>query len=87
MPKVKQTLNVMVWGVVSGAGLAGLWMMPKNTTMNGKMYRNILREKLPNFVNFHDINHIQQDDASCPCHGTKAVKSWLKHSAAVAVAW
>src|SRR5688572_22898047 len=36
IPTVKQTPKVMVWGVVSGAGMAGLWMMPKNTTMNGK---------------------------------------------------
>ena len=59
----------MVRGAVSGAGLGGLWMMPKITTMNGKMYRNRLRVKLPIFINIHDISHVQQDGA--PCHGTR----------------
>src|SRR6218665_3937705 len=58
------------------------WAMDyaKKTTINGQVYMNtcILKEKLPNFINIQNISHFQQDGA--PCHGTKAVKSWLKQN-------
>ena len=52
--------------------------MPKNATINGQVYLNVLKEKLPNFIDLHSITHFQQDGA--PCHGTKAVKAWLKQN-------
>lgn len=75
IPTVKQAPKVMVWGAVSGAGRAGLWIMPKNTTINGKVYLDVLKQKLPPFLQIHNATHFQQDGA--PCHGTKAVKTWL----------
>ena len=65
----------MVVGAVSGAGRAGLWIMPKNTTINGNVYLDILKQKLPPFFNLHNATHFQLDGA--PCHGTRAVKTWL----------
>ncbi|XP_065642782.1 uncharacterized protein LOC136074396 [Hydra vulgaris] len=50
--------------------------MPKNTTINGAVYLRILMDKLPPFVPIHGITHFQHDGA--PCHGTKAVKDWLR---------
>src|SRR6218665_3532438 len=50
----------------------------KNTTINGQVYLNILKEKLPNVISIQNISHFQQDGA--PCHGTKALKSWLKQN-------
>jgi len=76
IPTVKQAPKVMVWGAVSGAGRAGLWIMPKNTTINGQVYLNVLKEKLPIFIQIQNITHFQQDGA--PCHGTVAVRNWLK---------
>jgi transposase len=76
IPTVKQAPKVMVWGAVSGSGRAGIWIMPKNTTINGAVYLSILMDKLPPFVPIHGITHFQHDGA--PCHGTKAVKDWLR---------
>lgn len=73
---VKQAPKVMVWGCVSGAGgRGGLWVMPKNTTINGTVYLNILKEKVNNFIQIHGATHFQHDGA--PCHNTKIVKDWL----------
>lgn len=76
VPTVKQAPKVMVWGAVSGVGRAGLWIMPKNTTINGNVYLDILKQKLPPFFTIHSATHFQQDGA--PCHGTRAVKTWLE---------
>lgn len=73
---VKQAPKVMVWGCVSGAGgRGGLWVMPKNSTINGLVYLNILKEKLNNFMLFHGATHFQHDGA--PCHNANPVKQWL----------
>src|SRR6185436_2286437 len=78
IPTVKQAPKVMIWGAVSGYGRAGLWIMPKNSTITGSVYLNLLKEKLPPFLAIHNISHFQQDGA--PCHGTKAVKTWLREN-------
>jgi hypothetical protein len=76
IPTVKQAPKVMVWGAVSGAGHAGIWIMPNNTTINGTVYVKVLKEKLPIFFQIQNITHFQHDGA--PCQGTTAVKNWLK---------
>jgi len=72
----------MIWGAVSVAGRAGMWIMPKDTTINGKVYLGILKDKLPNFMSImsiHGTTYFQHDDRA-PCHGTKAVTSRIKDS-------
>jgi len=75
VPTVRQAAKVMIWGAVSAAGRAGLWIMPKNTTINGKVYLGVLQDKLPNFMQIHGTTYFQHDGA--PCHGTKPVTKWL----------
>jgi hypothetical protein len=51
---VKQAPKVMVWGSMSGfGGRGGLWIMPKNTTINGETYLGILKDKLNTFLPIH----------------------------------
>jgi len=71
VPTVKMAAKIMIWGAVSVAGRAGMWIMPKDTTINGKVYLGILQDKLPNFMRIHRTTYFQHDGA--PCHGTKAV--------------
>lgn len=73
---VKQAPKVMVWGAMSVLGRAGLWFMPKDTTINGAVYLGILKEKLPPFMEIHQTSIFQHDGA--PCHQTKAVSDWLR---------
>lgn len=75
VPTVKQAPKVMVWGAVSAFGRAGLWIMPKNTTINGATYLGILQQKLPGFMAIHGTQYFQHDGA--PCHGVKMVTDWL----------
>jgi len=44
VPMAKQAAKVMIWGAVSAAGRASLWIMPKDTTINGKVYLGVLRQ-------------------------------------------
>jgi transposase len=75
VPTVKNAPKVMVWGAISAKGRSGLWFMPEGTTMNGAVYLDVLKEKLPQFLTIHDCDTFQHDGA--PCHQTKAVKDWL----------
>jgi len=68
----------MVWGSISASGRAGIWIMPRNTTMTGPVYLQMLKDKLPIFMSIHGTNHFQHDGA--PCHSAKAVKSWIVSS-------
>ena len=68
----------MIWGAISARGRCGLWFMPEGQTINGKVYLDVLKEKLPNFMNINECTHFQHDGA--PCHQTKAVKKWLTES-------
>lgn len=75
VPTVKQAPKVMIWGAMSANGRAGLWFMPKDTTINGQVYLQILKDKLPPFMAIHQTTIFQHDGA--PCHKTKAVSEWL----------
>lgn len=75
IPVVKQAPKVMVWGAMTAAGRAGLWIMPPNTTVNGAVYLDILKQKLPGFMQIHQARVFQHDGA--PCHQTKNVTAWI----------
>ena len=49
--------------------------MPEGSTINGAVYLDVLKDKLPQFIAIHDCDTFQQDGA--PCHQTKAAKQWL----------
>ena len=72
---VKNPPKVMVWGGISVMGRCGLWFLPPKTTMNGKIYLEMLKDKLPPFMELRGTTIFQQDGA--PCHTSKMVKAWL----------
>jgi hypothetical protein len=78
VPRVKQAPKVMVWGSVSAFGRGGLWFMPQDATITGAVYLQLLKDKLPTFMNIHNTRVFQHDGA--PCHQTKAVSQWLQQS-------
>ena len=65
----------MVWGAICANERCGLWFMPKGTSINGTVYLNVLKEKLPNFMEIYRCSHFQHDGA--PSHRTKTVGKWL----------
>ena len=76
---VKHPDQQMIWGCFSGAGgRGGLYFLPKNTTMNGTRYREVLEEHLLPFKDIHGFEIFMHDGA--PCHKTLAVKSFLQEN-------
>jgi len=75
VPTVKQAPTTMVWACFSGRGRGALWFMPKNTTINGQVYLNILKDKLMHHMRILNCTTFQQDGA--PCHKAGMVTRWL----------
>ena len=68
--------SVMVWGAFRGnLGQAGLYFLPKNLTMKGSIYINILTEHLCTFWKIHQCDHFIHDCA--PSHDSKVVTKFL----------
>ena len=66
----------MIWGALSGVGRGPLHFLPPGTMVNGTRYLQILREKLPTFMEIQRCTHFLQDGA--PCHTSRAVKEWFR---------
>ena len=71
VPTLKQTPTTMVWACFAGADRAGIWFMPKNNTINGQVYLNILQDKLLPHMAMLNCSIFQHDGA--PCNRTLAV--------------
>lgn len=68
-----------ITGAISMKWRSGCWFMPEGTTINGPVYRDVLKQKWPQFIIIHDCDTFQQDGA--PCHQTKPWSSlWIKTS-------
>ena len=73
---VKQAAKIMVWGAFSGKGGRGpLWFMPPNTSINGLVYKNLLEEKLLDFMEIQEVEFFLHDGA--PAHTAKITNKWL----------
>ena len=67
---VKHPGSVMVWGAFSGnLGRAGLYFLPKNTTIRGSNYIDVLKDHLLTFWKIHQCDYFMQDGA--PAHNQK----------------
>ena len=64
--------SVSSMGAICVNGRCGLWFMPEGTYVNETVYLNVLKEKLPIFMEINCCTHFQHDGA--PCHQTKAFK-------------
>ena len=72
---IKHPPSVMVWGAMSTQGTAGLFFDP-GTTMNGKKYLELMKEKLELHMAVHNCKIFMYDGA--PCHWAKIVTDFLK---------
>ena len=55
-------------GAICANGRCGLWFMPEGTIIDGTIetvYLNVLKEKLPNFVEIYRYSYFQHDGAPC----------------------
>jgi transposase len=82
---MKHPPSVMVWGAMSAKGTAGLFFLPKGTTMNGARYIEVLKEKLQLHMTVHNCNIFMQDGA--PCHRSKIVQDYLKQEKIATLDW
>ncbi len=83
---VKHPDSVMVWGAFSGIhGRGGLYFLPKNVTMRGANYLEVLQQHLLPFWHIHQCHHFMHDGA--PAHRTKIVKKWLQDQHIPALEW
>ncbi|KAG0729791.1 Transposable element Tcb1 transposase [Chionoecetes opilio] len=73
---VKPPDSVMVWGGFSGnKGRGGLYFLPKNVTMKGANYIEVLRDHLLVPYAIHECEVFMQDSA--PAHRSKVVQKFL----------
>ena len=76
----------MVWGAFSGnMGRAGLYFLPKNITMKGSNYIEVLKEHLLTFWGIHQCHHFMHDGA--PAHKSKIVKKFLEDHSITVLEW
>ena len=67
----------MMWACFSGKlGRGGIYALPKNVTMNGERYKDVLEDHLIPQMMASRIPFFLQDGA--PCHKAKVVKNYLK---------
>jgi hypothetical protein len=72
---VKHPGSVMVWG----------FFLPRNMTMNGKWYQEVLEDHLLPFMAIHCCTNILQDQL--PCHNLKRSKNYLSNKPFEVMDW
>lgn len=82
---MKHPPSVMIWGGMSAKGTAGLFFLPKGTTMNGARYVEVLKQKLQLHMTVHNCEIFMQDGA--PCHRSKIVNEFLKQKKIKTLDW
>lgn len=82
----KHPPSVMIWGSFSGEmGRGGIYFLPKNATMNGDRYIEVLQTHMLDFYEIGDCNFFMQDNA--PCHKAKRVMKWLQNKKVDVLEW
>jgi len=69
---MKHPPSVMIWRAISSQGTAGLFFRDPRTTMNGKKYLELMKEKLELHMAVHNCKIFMHDRA--PCHRAKIVR-------------
>ena len=75
----------MVWGAISIKGTAGFFFLKPGTTMNGKRYLNLMKEKLQLHMSLHNCTIFMQDRA--PCHRSKIVTYFFRANKITLLEW
>ena len=73
---MKDPLSVMIWAGMSVNGTTGLFFQSPGTTINGKKYVDLLKDKLELHIAIYKCKMSMQDSA--PCHRSKVVTQFLK---------
>ena len=76
--RVRNTIQVMIWGAISVEGPSNLYILPRNSTMNASKYLDLIKERLPSTMNQFKTSIFQQDGA--PCHSARLVTQWFENS-------
>jgi len=83
---VKHPDSVMVWKAFNGMHRrGGLYCLPKNVTMKGSNYLEVLKDHLIPFWRIHQPTDFMQDGA--PAHRTKVVTKWLENKNIPLLEW
>jgi transposase/Mn-dependent DtxR family transcriptional regulator len=75
IPTVAHPTSVMIWGCFSPMGTGGLYILPKETTMNAARYKLVLQHHLLPVMPIHHCHLFMHDNA--PCHKAKVVSQYL----------
>jgi len=73
---MKHPQSVMIWGAIATQGTAGLFFLDPGTTMNGKKYLELMKEKLELHMAVHNYEIFMHNGP--PCHRAKIVTDFLK---------
>ena len=73
---MKHPPSMMIWGAISTQGTSGLFFLDPGTTMNGKKYLELIKEKLESHMAVHNCEIFMHDGA--PCCRAKIVTNFLK---------
>jgi transposase len=82
---VKHPDSVMVWGCFSAKGRGGIYFLPKNATMNGERYQEVLQNHLLFWMDNFGSTHFLQDGA--PCHASKRIRDFLSEQPFDVIDW
>lgn len=83
---VKHPDSVMVWGAYSGVmGRGGLYFLPKNVTMKGSNYIEMLKDHFLPFWPIHGCKYFMHDGA--PAHRSKATQKFFKDELIDVLEW
>ena len=81
----KHPPSVMVWGVISIKGIAGLFFLKPGTTINDQRYLNLMKKKLQLHMWVHDCTIFMQDGD--PCHCSKIVTGFFRANKITLLEW
>jgi len=73
---MKHLTSVMIWGAISTQGTASLFFLDPGTTMCGKKYLELMKEKLELHMAVHNCKIFMHEGAQC--HRAKIVTDFLK---------
>jgi hypothetical protein len=72
---VKHPDSVMVWGCFSAKGRGCIYFLPKNATMNGERYQEVLQNHLLFWMDKLWIHTLPAGRG--PCHASKSIQDFL----------
>ena len=70
---------------MASKGIAGLYFLTPETTLNGKNCLDLLKDKLKLHMSTHESKIFMHDGA--PCHKAKVVTSYLKNEKVEVIQW